>query len=198
MDLHNLLYDNMPDGPVSKGSLLVSEPIMEDAYFSRSVCFLIDITPDGGKVGLLLNKRLNCHLKDILPGFQYEGEAEVFCGGPVELDRLTLLHCLGDKLGESYEIIPGVFVGGEIEKVKEYLKAGGEVEGKLRFFLGYSGWSSGQLEDEIRRHSWAVDNSVNPEKLLEGQGLDYWSREVRKLGEACRNWLNVPLDPSFN
>ena len=198
MDLSQLLYDKMPKEPVNTGSLLVAEPIMDDTYFSRSVALIVDHPANNSHLGLILNKPLEYTLNDLFPELEDGKNIRIFCGGPVELERLTLLHNLGSDLGTSFEILPGLWVGGEIKKVADYILSGGNTEGKLRFMLGYSGWSPGQLSNEIKGNSWAVNNHRSAEGLLQLEGIEFWRREVKELGDNFRSWLMVPPHPSYN
>lgn len=198
MDINDLLY-NQAEKPAPKaGSLLVAEPMMQDAYFGRSAILLLDDPEDGSHLGLLLNKSTNVTLADLMPDWEMGREVPVYCGGPVDMQRMFLIHALGKRLEGSYEIVPGLYVGADVNKVIDYIEEGGETEGYLRFFLGYCGWSPGQLEGEIRRNSWAVNNNRTIEGLLKGHGVNYWRNEVKRLGEDYRSWLMVPPDPSFN
>lgn len=197
MDLKELLFSSPVNINPHCGSLLIAEPLMDDAYFSRSVILVLDEPVDGGHFGLILNKPTEMTLHNLMPDWEAGERVPIFCGGPVDLERMFMLHTLGDKLGNCVEVVPGVYVGAEIDKVIEYIEDGGEVEGKMRFFLGYCGWSAGQLDAEIENHTWAVNPS--PERsLLSGEGNDYWREEVSELGEAYRGWLLVPANPSLN
>lgn len=198
MDLKGFLYDGIVNEPVLTGSLLLAEPIMDDSYFSRSVVLIVDEPEGGGHVGLMLNKPIDYTFDNLFPDSGIGNNIRIYCGGPVELERLTLLHTLGDELGKSFEVMPGLYVGGEIPKVVDYITSGADTEGKLRFMLGYCGWSPGQLSNEIERHSWVVNNNRNSTGLLTGEGIKYWRREIKELGEDFRGWLMVPPDPSFN
>lgn len=198
MNLRNLLYKNSCESVPRRGSLLISDPMMEEVYFRRSVVMILDADADKGYLGLTLNKATRLTLNDLMPDWEKGRNVPVFCGGPVDLERLFLLHTLGEKISGATEIIPGIYVGGEVEEILEYIENGGETEGCLRFFLGYSGWSHGQLETEIEHHSWAVMNPRNGEDLLSGSENGYWRREVALLGESHRSWLMVPPDPSMN
>lgn len=198
MNLHNLLYNNSTEIVPQRGSLLIADPMMEEVYFRRSVVMILDVDQDKGHLGLTLNKTTRLTLNDLMPDWKTGKNVPIYCGGPVDLERLFLLHTLGDIVPDAIEIIPGIYVGGDVENILEYIEMGGEIENRLRFFLGYSGWSNGQLESEISRHAWAVRTPSDGERLLEGSENDYWRREVEKLGEQYRSWLVVPQDPSFN
>lgn len=198
MDIKDLLFSSVPPATPHSGSLLVAEPLMDDQYFSRSAILVLDEPEDGGHFGLILNKPTEMTLKDLMPEWESGIRIPIFCGGPVDLQRMFLLHSLGDRLGPATEILPGIFVGADLDKIIAYIEDGGEVEGKLRFFLGYCGWSPGQLDGEIHGKTWAVNALPQSFDLLKGCGTEYWNREVKNLGEDYRGWLLVPEDPSFN
>lgn len=200
MDFENWLYH--PENQIKpyQGSLLIADPLMRGEAFARSVVLIIDIDKDFGHLGLVLNKSTDLEMSDLMPEWPIERKVPVFSGGPVDHSRLFMLHTLGDLFEGSTEIIPGIFVGGNIEQIMEYINEGGELEGKMRFFLGYSGWTKGQLQQEIENDVWVVadDSDCNPESLFKGSGNEFWRREVERLGKDYRGWLVVPQDPSLN
>lgn len=198
MDLKDILFSGKPTATPHMGSLLISEPLMDDKYFSRSAILVLDEPEDGGHFGLILNKPTDMTLKDLMPEWESGTRIPVYCGGPVDLQRMFLLHTLGDKLGASAEVLPGIYVGADLDRIIDYVENDGEVDGKLRFFLGYCGWSPGQLAGEINGKTWAVNVLPQCQNLLSDEGLAYWNREVRDLGEEYRGWLVVPTDPSLN
>lgn len=198
MNLHNLLYNNFSTETPERGCLLVSDPMMEDTCFSRSVVMILDRDSSKGHLGLILNKPTRLKFEDLMPGWKPGAEIPIYFGGPVDLERLFLLHTLGDIIPGATQVSPGIFVGGDVEQILQYMEDGEDTEGRLRFFLGYSGWSYGQLEGEISRHSWAVGRPGNSRELLTGSENDYWRREVKRLGESYRSWLVVPQDPMSN
>lgn len=198
MDLKDLLFSDIPVSSPHSGSLLISEPMMDDKYFSRSAILVLDEPEEGGHFGLILNKPTEMTLKDLMPDWEEGSKVPIFCGGPVDMQRMFLLHSLGDRLGSATEVLPGIYVGADLDKIIDYIEEGGEVDGNLRFFLGYCGWSPGQLAAEINGKTWAVNALPQCPNLLRGEGLAYWQREVRDLGEEYRGWNLVPPDPSLN
>ena len=198
MDIKDLIFSDIPVSTPHSGSLLLSEPLLKDNYFSRSAILVMDEPVDGGHFGLILNKETEMTLHDLMPEWEAGTKVPVYCGGPVDLQRMFLLHTLGETLGSNYEILPGIYVGADLDKIIDYIEGGGEVDGHLRFFLGYCGWSPGQLAAEITGKSWAVNSLPQCDNLLKGTGVNFWTREVQDLGEDYRGWLMVPEDPSFN
>lgn len=181
-----------------KGDLLLAEPLLAEPYFSRSAILLLDEDENHGHIGLTLNKVTPVTLQDIFPDWYAGKNIRVYCGGPVEADRLFMLHSLGDRFPGSVEVAPNVYVGAKLDDVLDYINEHSETEGTIRFFLGYSGWSEGQLTSEILKNTWALNPNPNSGDLLTGTGDMYWRREVEQLGEKYRSWLVVPVNPSDN
>lgn len=204
MDIENLLFGNITPGTAPhRRSLLLAEPMLSEPYFRRSVVLILEKDRQGGYIGLTLNKETGILLSDLVPGWESAANIEVFSGGPVEENRLFMLHTLGQEvMPGSLEILPGLYVGGRLEDIRDYVEQGGDIEGKMRFFLGYSGWQADQLENEILGRSWVVADasrdSEDSRRLLAGRENDFWRREVGRLGEECRSWLVVPEKPWMN
>ncbi|MDE7159971.1 MAG: YqgE/AlgH family protein [Muribaculaceae bacterium] len=203
MNIEKLLFDGLAPGTApTRRALLLAEPLMKEPYFRRSVVLILEKDAAGGYIGLTLNKRAGLRLGDLFPGWTHGADIEVYSGGPVEEQRMFMLHTLGDVLSGSHEILPGIYVGGDLEDIGRYIKSGGDTEDKIRFFLGYSGWGADQLDKELLSRSWAVadvgSDREDVKRLLSGSENDYWRREVERLGDSCRSWLVVPETPWLN
>src|SRR5665647_516644 len=140
-----------------KGRILIAEPFLPGDYFSRSAVLLVQST-DEGHVGFILNKPTDLQVKDLFKGFP-NFESNAFLGGPVSGDKLFFLHTLGEKIPDSLLITEKLFWSGDFDHLIALIRAGLVDEEQIRFFLGYSGWSPGQLETEIADHSWVVVES---------------------------------------
>lgn len=198
IDLESLIYKD-PDGLTpQKGDMLIAEPMLEQPYFKRSVILLLDRDSEGGHMGLTLNVQTPVTLQDMFPQWSDGKKVKVYSGGPVECDRLFMLHTLGDIFDGAQEVAPGLYVGADLDQVMEYISTHASTEGNLRFFLGYSGWGKDQLTAEILSHSWVVTKPGDMTEALTGSGNSYWRREVVRLGKNYRSWLLVPEDPQEN
>lgn len=188
--------------PALQGSLLVSEPFLRESYFLHSVISLIDRSPSEGTMGVVLNNCTNLKLHTLLSEVNASRDnIPVFCGGPLSQDRLFFMHTLGPELvPESQQIYPGLWLGSNLDVVVDYINSGYPVDGVLRFFLGYSGWSVGQLESELENNVWAVANNVDvtSAELLSTHGDRTWHRVVRAMGSHYRNWQLHPMLPNVN
>ncbi|MCM1377206.1 MAG: YqgE/AlgH family protein [Clostridium sp.] len=199
MNLNNFIHnDSSLDIILRPGCLLLASPLMKEPHFDRGVIALIDTNNERGCLGLTLNKPTTMRMENIFDGWQRLEGIPIYLGGPVDTQRLFMLHRLGDVIRGSMEIDKGLYIGNNIGDAFRYLELGGKLEGELRFFLGYSGWVAGQLEQEIKNQAWAVNDSPHTDNLLIGEGEEYWRREIRDLGEDFRPWLMMPEHPWEN
>jgi len=200
MDFRSLLFniDITPDTP-GMASLLVAEPFLQEDSFRHAVICLVDYdAPESSAMGIVLNHPTGYSLHELLDSISEKTRIPVFCGGPVSMDRLYFLHTLGDIIPGGRMIREGLWIGGDFDAMENYINSGYPVEGKIRFFIGYSGWSEGQLAGEIEKRTWAVTPIVSNEQLLTEYGDAMWHTYVRVLGEEYRGWRYHPHNPSAN
>ncbi len=178
-----------------KGSFLVAEPMLGDPNFDRSVILLTEHN-ENGSVGFVLNRPLDLNLEDIVIDFPFL-DTQVYHGGPVQQDNLYFIHNKGNLIPGSEHIRDELYWGGDLKPLKEMIECGLMSEENIRFFLGYSGWSSGQLKDELKEKSWlAVDDAqVN---LFEDQAVETWQKVLMGIGGEYPLWANSPVDPNLN
>jgi len=192
LDLFTILpEDKIPE----KGKILISEPFLPDTFFNRSIIYLTDHTSDGS-VGFILNKKLDLQVSAAIEGFEHWDEY-LSMGGPVAPDTLHYLHKLGDIIPNSILVEGDIFWGGDIDSIRELIKSGKIKQSQIRFFLGYSGWSAGQLERELKENSWIIAK-VNSNIVLSNKGDDIWKRVLRSFKNKYRMWADFPDSPEMN
>ena len=143
-DFLNIEHENLAP---KQGRILISEPLLSDTYFKRSVVFITEFS-DKGAVGFVLNKPVDLPINEVLADFP-NFKAKVYVGGPVAKDTIHFLHTLGELVPNSVHVIDNIYWGGDFESLKELINEGIVNPSQVRFFLGYSGWSPNQLEGEI-------------------------------------------------
>lgn len=179
-----------------KGHLLIAEPsIIGDISFNRSVILLADHTSEGS-IGFILNKPLKYSLKDLVP--HTEANFKVYNGGPVEQDNLYFIHKVPDLIPESIEISLGIYWGGDFDVVLTLINSGKIKAKDIRFFLGYSGWESFQLESELESNSWIVTENIYKKSIIEKKDSTFWKEKMLELGGEYSIWSNAPEYPSYN
>ena len=177
-----------------KGRILLAEPFMKDDHFSRSVIYLCDHN-DEGSYGFILNNILNVKLNEIIEDKNLPN-LDVFYGGPVHATNLFFIHQLGDVLDKSIELGNNLYTGGDFNQIAEFLNLGILDKSKIKFFLGYSGWSKNQLLEEMKTHSWIV-SEIKDEDIFK-KNNDLWKDVLQKKGGRYKAIANFPLNPSDN
>jgi putative transcriptional regulator len=178
MSIDRLLQIRTNNLAPSKGKVLISEPLMGDYYFGRSVVLLAEHNEEGS-FGLIMNKPLSSSFNEVVKGFP-DFDATIYLGGPVQTDSLFFVHILGNEIPESNEIIDGLYWGGNLETVREMILLHALKPGQIRFYIGYSGWDANQLEAELKRNSWLV-STANANSLMHTRPEKMWDRFLRVL-----------------
>ncbi|MBA4321972.1 MAG: hypothetical protein C0408_04070 [Odoribacter sp.] len=192
LDLFTILpEDKIPE----KGKILISEPFLPDTFFNRSIVYLTDHTPEGS-VGFILNKKLDINLKDAISGFDSYDDI-LNMGGPVAPDTLHYLHTAGELIPKSVNIDGKIFWGGDIEVIKTLIAFGKLDNSRIRFFLGYSGWSAGQLDRELKENSWVIAR-IRSDIVMSNRGNETWKKVLRSLKNKYRIWADFPESPDMN
>jgi putative transcriptional regulator len=177
------------------GILLIADPFLKDPNFLRTVVFLCD-HKDGGSFGFVLNRKYENTLDELIPGLD-DLKLPVFYGGPVQMDTIHFLHQYADEIPGGEEVIKGVYWGGDFEKVVEMLKNGTADPDKIRFYIGYSGWSDGQLNTELEEKSWLT--VAGTRKLIFHRNYEeIWKDSLKQLGGDYEMMINFPIDPQLN
>lgn len=184
----------MNNKKLAPGQLLIAEPFLTDTNFSRAVILLCEHGMEGS-VGFVLNRPTDLTLGDVLPDL-YAPLLNINQGGPVQLDTLHMLHRMPEAFGGN-EIIPGVYWGGSYEALQESVRNNEYQPIDLRLFVGYSGWSPGQLEKELEEGSWMVAD-LSPNILFETDTDKIWKNSIKLLGKEFSYLANMPLNPQLN
>jgi putative transcriptional regulator len=180
----------------AKGHLLIAEPsIIGDVSFNRSVVLLAEHNKNGS-IGFILNKPFKFKLDELVPDFKKP--FQVYNGGPVEQDNLYFIHKVPDLITDSIEISHGIYWGGNFEKVIELINNNTLNANDIRFFLGYSGWDTMQLEKELESNSWVVVQNIYESNIIQKSADSFWKEKMMELGGDYMLWSNAPENPTLN
>jgi putative transcriptional regulator len=178
------------------GQLLLSEPFMPDENFRRTVVLVCEHHPENGTVGLIINKPINLKLNDVVEDFPpFKGK--VFLGGPVGTDTLQFLHSLGNKIEGSVQLSDKLYWGGNFEQIKVLIRDEKIKPNDIRFYLGYSGWQSGQLDNELKDNSWIITKATHQHIFLTPHDI-LWREVMRNMGGVYSTMAGYPENPALN
>ncbi len=182
------------------GSLLISQPFLGDPNFERTVLLLCQDSPEEGSFGLVLNRPSVLMLGDVmeLPAGDESVAAQLplGIGGPVQADTLHYLHRRSDVPGAE-PIGQDVYWGGDFSVLLGLIESGSIGPDSVRLYAGYSGWTNGQLAEEVRENVWIVHpNAAGKVFTLESDA--FWQAILREKGGRYRMLSNYPVDPRLN
>ncbi|WP_257656828.1 YqgE/AlgH family protein [Parapedobacter lycopersici] len=178
-------------------SLLISEPFMLDPNFQRAVVLLCEHDGEEGTVGYVLNQPATIQLRDVVDSLP-DADFPLFFGGPVAQESIHFIHKCYDRLNSGIGLGNGIFWGGNFESLKVLIQRGEIKEEEIKFFIGYSGWSPGQLDRELQENAWVVSNQYNPDIAFVNDGENLWKEAVVSLGPKYAHVANFPQNPMWN
>lgn len=177
------------------GILLIADPFLKDPNFLRTVVILCEHKPEGS-FGLVLNKQIEQTLGELisdLEGF----DLPVYYGGPVQMNTIHFLHQYPDLIPDAQKIGNDIYWGGNFESLSALIKNKSIDPGKIKFFVGYSGWGDGQLSDELKEKSW-LTVSATKNLVFNTSQDEIWKGSLQHLGGDYEMMINFPIDPQLN
>ncbi|MFM7565176.1 MAG: YqgE/AlgH family protein [Flavobacteriales bacterium] len=190
----SFLFENQEEP--SAGGFLLSDPFMGDPYFERSVVYLCQHDQEG-TFGMVLNNPLGLHLQDVIDQ-PFPGDFPLFIGGPVARNQLFFLHDQGDTIEGSLPITEQVSFSGDFDSLVEHVTSEEKPKLKVKFFVGYSGWDEGQLEREIKEHSWIAVNNLPSPYVFSKQTEKLWTACMELQGPKFKTISRFPKNPNEN
>lgn len=168
------------------GQLLVAHPNMLDPNFRRSVLFISAHDAADGAIGVILNRPLDKQVSELVtePAPPALADLPVYLGGPVGTNEMMFA---------AFE-----WSGGDSLRLTQRAALAGAQEAEaIRAFVGYAGWSAGQLERELQQNAWLLHKperaALVPERLPR-----LWFEIMRGLGPWFKMLAAAPDDPSLN
>ena len=152
--------DDFRNKKYGKGSLLVANPVLPDPNFSRTVILLCNHN-EQGSFGLIINRTTNLKAKDLFSNIDILNayNEKIYLGGPVSQSVVFFLCRSSCAIQGLDEVCPGIYLGSSLETLEELYSKIKNPEQDIRFYLGYSGWSGGQLAREMDQNSWLIQNA---------------------------------------
>jgi putative transcriptional regulator len=183
------------------GKLLVASPLLREPTFARTVIAILEHNSDGA-LGVVINRPAEAPLADVLPPVAdiASSPAVLFSGGPVSPEAAIALGMtqIGvpprDPTSDAWRPVTSTLVSVDLDYDPAVL--GSELRA-LRVFVGYAGWSAGQLEGEIAQGAWYVVEAL-PGDAFEPSPQRLWSMVLRRQQWPLSAVATFPADPSLN
>jgi len=145
------------------GQILLATPSLQDPDFKDSVILICHHDEDGC-MGLIINRPQEISVSDVLIDLGIKDKTSeaanapdiqrVFEGGPVDDFRGFVLHDGWQVYDSTMQITPELYLTASRDILEEL--ASGEGPEHYLLILGYAGWHTGQLEDELSNNDWLI------------------------------------------
>lgn len=172
------------------GNLLIAHPLLNDGFFNRSVICITSHTISES-VGLILNFKTNYKLSDLRPELN-NANFPIYEGGPVAKNQLFFLHTLGNAIQNSLPIKDNICFGGNYNDLLHLINQGNLSQNQVRFFVGYSGWDSEQLNAELKNKSWYVNSTTKI--MFNNDETNLWENKLAEVKSSLKVFGTIRHD----
>jgi len=178
-----------------KGSLLLDGGKLRGSFFNRTVVLICQHDSEGA-FGLVLNRPSENTVGDMLVANLPETmkKETLYLGGPVQPAAMSYLHT--DSFVPDANVFPNLNLGHSLDSLVELSESYSSTQ-KIRVYAGYSGWSPGQLEDEMKRQAW-LTHPASLDLIFNTDPTQLWQALLREMGWQYRLLAGAPEDLSWN
>ena len=185
----------MPSPKYFKGQLLLDSGQLTGSFFARTVILICQHDAEGA-FGLVLNRPTGTKVGDALVADLPETfkDLPLFLGGPVQPTALSYLHA--QSFLPEANVMANLSLGHSLDELQD-LGESFATDKKVKLFAGYSGWSAGQLENEMKRKAW-LTHPASLELVFSADMNGLWAKLMRQKGWKNQMLAGIPDDPSLN
>lgn len=187
------------DECLAPGWMLAAWPDLMDENFMHRVLLMCRHTSHGA-FGLILNHPMEAGTDTLLSSHPILGKLNfpIFKGGPVDAGTLQYVHRVPGDIPGAQQVSDDLWMGGDFEALARFIeRRPEEAQGFVRLFLGYAGWSGGQLEAEVAEGSW-IPAPPDADEVFHADPEGAWRRVLCSLGDVGRGLAGLPPDPEWN
>ncbi len=187
---------------LTRGCLLVANPLLPDVNFERTVVLLLAHDPDGA-LGVVLNRPGPTGLDEVLPDWETFADSPpvVFVGGPVNQAAVICVARIdggvragGLEAGDGWSPVAGDLGTLDLDLDPDDVAA--RLQG-VRMFAGYAGWGPGQLEAELDAEAWWIVDADAGDPFA-GRPERLWTDVLRRQRGPLQLVSSYPRDPLAN
>jgi putative transcriptional regulator len=142
----------------SDAILLIAHPAFRDMEWRQTVLIAAP-TPNGGHVGVILNRPTRRSLGSLFPDHEPSKKVvePVYYGGPISSQALVALVRAESAPGAgSVPLMKNLYLAFRANTIDHVIET---TPNEARYFVGYVGWRPGELRSEIDRGLWSVHNA---------------------------------------
>ena len=165
---------------------LIAMPSLRDQNFSKTVTYICEHNADGA-LGIIINRPLELSLKDLLEHLQFEklpsalAHAPVYSGGPVQQEQGFVIHTPLGAWDSTLQVTDTIGITTSRDILQALAEQHSEAPEQAFLALGYAGWGSGQLEQEMAENAW-LSVPASADILFNTPSEQRWQAAARQLG----------------
>jgi putative transcriptional regulator len=178
-----------------QGQLLLDGGKLHGSFFHRSVVLICQHDEEGA-FGLILNRSSNSKVGEALVANLSDTvkDQPLFVGGPVQPGTLSFLH--SDAFVPEPNVMLNLNMGHSLDTLMDLSESTSSTQ-KLKLFAGYSGWTAGQLDQEMARKDWLV-HPASLDLVFHPDPGQLWKTILRQKDDKSRMLAESPDDLSWN
>ncbi|MCG6940942.1 MAG: YqgE/AlgH family protein [Thiohalocapsa sp.] len=163
---------------------LIAMPGLKDPNFSRTVTYVCEHT-EHGAMGIVINRPMDIRLGEVLEQLDIEpavagvADTQVYLGGPVQTDRGFVIHSGPVEYDSTLAVTQDIRVTTSRDVLEAI--ANGEGPAHTLIALGYAGWGSGQLEEELSANAW-LSGPADADIIFSRSPGERWLAAAQLLG----------------
>src|SRR5215469_893896 len=153
--------------------LLVARAQLDDPDFAESVVLTMN-NLGSAPIGIIVNRPTQLPVSKLFPDLKrlVPLPDKVYFGGPVDLRRVWFLFRAATPPASAIRALEGVYLSADKHVLLQLLGRDKPMDG-LRIFVGHAGWGPGQLEAEIARGDWSLEQAA-PEAIFHNKSEHAW------------------------
>lgn len=166
------------------GQLLVATPHITDERFKKKAIFICKHNEEA-TMGLIINQpNVDITLEQVVEQLEigsprFTLDDPIYTGGPVEGQRGYILHTSDHMMPDTMPVTDTICLSVHVDMIREISRGLGPSMYKI--MLGYSGWSAGQLEDELKKNMW-FHLGASPAMLFATKPDMVWDQCFTQMG----------------
>ena len=176
MKIFNKKYNSL------QGKFIISSPNMSDTIFKKTLIYIISDN-EYGSVGIIINKpALKVNVSSLFgKNIQAIKKApKIYFGGPVELNKSFILHTNdNNNYKNNIKLDNNLVLSSDLSTIKEIVLGNGPSKSILT--IGYTGWASFQLHEELKKNDW-LELDLDTSIIFTGNYQKKWDKAISKLG----------------
>jgi len=168
-----------------EGKLLIAMPGMCDPRFEKSVIFMGAHSHEGA-MGLIINKPIDgLSFQELMTKFDIGvspggTEPRILFGGPVQTGRGFVLHTADyTSQDNTLRVTSEICLTATVDVLRAIAEGHGPRKAILA--LGYAGWGTGQIENEILANGW-IHCDADEALVFDTPYNSQWKTALAKIG----------------